>query len=120
MIFLQFFNISETEDTQWINIETKTVGPYELTLKENGCIIFVSVFEDDLIVTSKHSFTKINQAGQVEKSEYAERGEKWLYKYLGDKKEQLINFIKEKNVTLIFEVSLIKKKKKRKKNYMKY
>jgi len=73
-------------------------------LKENGCIIFVSVFEDDLIVTSKHSITKINDQGHIEVNNYSELGEKWLYKYIGDKKDKLIKFIKDNKVTLIFEV----------------
>jgi len=89
----------------WHNIVNNTVGPYELTLKENGCIIFVTVFEDDLLVTSKHSFTKINN-GNIEINNYANVGEKWLYKYIGDKKQELINFIKENNVTLVFEVNI--------------
>ncbi|ORX61146.1 hypothetical protein BCR36DRAFT_365730 [Piromyces finnis] len=101
----KFFNVNETDDTQWINIETQTVGPYELTLKENGCIIFVGVYEDDLLVTSKHSFTKINNAtGNLEKNEYSDLGEEWLNKYIGDKREQLIKYIKEKNITLVFEL----------------
>ena len=73
-------------------------------MKENGCIIFVSVFEDDLIVTSKHSITKINDQGHIEVNNYSELGEKWLYKYIGDKKDKLIKFIKDNKVTLIFEV----------------
>ncbi len=52
----KFFNTGEVHETQWENILTRTQGPYELTLKENGCIIFVSGLEDDtLLVCSKHS-----------------------------------------------------------------
>lgn len=100
----KFFNINEIRQTKWEYIEEHTVGPYELTLKENGCIIFVSVFEDDLIVTSKHSITKINDQGHIEVNNYSELGEKWLYKYIGDKKDKLIKFIKDNKVTLIFEL----------------
>jgi len=100
----KFFNIDETEDTQWKNIEENTVGPYELTLKENGCIIFVSVFEDDLFVTSKHNFTSYDKEGNLIVSNYSDLGEKWLNKYIKDKREQFIKFIKEHNVTLVFEL----------------
>jgi len=99
----KFFSINETENTLWKNIVNNTVGPYELTLKENGCIIFVTVFEDDLLVTSKHSITKIVN-GNIEVNNYADTGEKWLYKYIGDKKQELIDFIKENNITLVFEL----------------
>eukprot|EP00833_Pecoramyces_ruminatium_P004814 jgi/Orpsp1_1/1178846/evm.model.c7180000066930.1 len=96
----KFFNINEIRQTKWENIETQTVGPYELTLKENGCIIFVSVYEDDLFIASKHSITKINDDGELEVNKYSDMGEKWLHKYIGDKKEELIKFIKDNNVTL--------------------
>ncbi|KAK0620006.1 fungal tRNA ligase phosphodiesterase domain-containing protein [Immersiella caudata] len=52
----KFFNTGEVHETEWNNILTRTQGPYELTLKENGCIIFISGLEDDtLLVCSKHS-----------------------------------------------------------------
>jgi tRNA ligase len=52
----KFFNTGEVHETEWDNILTRTQGPYELTLKENGCIIFISGLEDDtLLVCSKHS-----------------------------------------------------------------
>ncbi|CRK47955.1 hypothetical protein BN1723_007833, partial [Verticillium longisporum] len=38
----KFFNVGEVHETKWDNILQRTQGPYELTLKENGCIIFVS------------------------------------------------------------------------------
>ncbi|ORX78536.1 hypothetical protein BCR32DRAFT_294980 [Anaeromyces robustus] len=100
----KFFNINETEETQWNNIREKTVGPYELTLKENGCIIFVSVLDDDLLVTSKHSTTKIDAEGNLIHNKFSDLGEKWLYKYIGDKKQELIDFIKENKITLVFEL----------------
>ncbi|ORX83280.1 hypothetical protein BCR32DRAFT_292097 [Anaeromyces robustus] len=100
----KFFNVGEIKDTQWNNIEVNTNGPYELTLKENGCIIFVSVFENDLIVASKHSITKLNDKGILENNPYADLGEKWLNKYINGKREELIKFIKDNNVTLVFEL----------------
>ncbi|KAI5284830.1 hypothetical protein KEM52_002720 [Ascosphaera acerosa] len=52
----KFFSVGEVEDTQWRNIETRTRGPYEISQKENGCIIFISGLADgSLLVCSKHS-----------------------------------------------------------------
>ncbi|KOS22546.1 tRNA ligase 1 [Escovopsis weberi] len=52
----KFFNVEEVANTKWESIFERTKGPYELTLKENGCIIFVAGLEDDtLLVCSKHS-----------------------------------------------------------------
>ncbi|SCU89203.1 LAFA_0E16666g1_1 [Lachancea sp. 'fantastica'] len=52
----KFFNIDEVASTsaQWLS--SNTVGPYEVTVKENGCIIFISGLEDGtLVICSKHS-----------------------------------------------------------------
>jgi tRNA splicing ligase len=103
----KFFNIGETKDTLWENIVKNTIGPFELTLKENGCTIFVSVYEDDLFIISKNNFTKINQKRNLENNNYSKLGklgEKWLNKYIINKREQFIKFIKENNITLIFEL----------------
>ena len=52
----KFFNHGEVRETEWRNVETNTRGPYELSVKENGCIIFISGLEDGtLLVCSKHS-----------------------------------------------------------------
>ena len=52
----KFFNVDEVNATRWRNIETNTTGPYELSLKENGCIIFISgLYDGSLLVCSKHS-----------------------------------------------------------------
>ncbi|KAM3159903.1 tRNA ligase [Lachancea thermotolerans] len=52
----KFFNINEVSTTKWDWLAANTLGPYEVTVKENGCIIFVSGLEDgSLVVCSKHS-----------------------------------------------------------------
>src|SRR5690349_3598134 len=52
----KFFNHSEVRKTEWANVKKNTRGPYEISVKENGCIIFVSDMEDgSLLVCSKHS-----------------------------------------------------------------
>lgn len=41
---------------QWAALEEHTSPPYTLTLKSNGCIIFIGALTPDkLLVTSKHS-----------------------------------------------------------------
>lgn len=74
----KFFNVDEVNSTQWRNVETNTLGPYELSVKENGCIIFVSGLEDDtLLVCSKHS----TGARQDTYMSHAQAGEKWIERH---------------------------------------
>ncbi|TFB02626.1 tRNA ligase 1 [Trichoderma ghanense] len=100
----KFFNVSETEDTKWDAIFKNTKGPYELTLKENGCIIFVAGLEDDtLLVCSKHS---TGDRGDVELS-HARAGEIRLEKQLaalGRTKEDLARELRSRNVTAVAEL----------------
>ncbi|ODQ78403.1 hypothetical protein BABINDRAFT_162638 [Babjeviella inositovora NRRL Y-12698] len=52
----KFFNVGEVSTTQLQWLSENTSGPYELTLKENGCIIFISGLADgSIVVCSKHS-----------------------------------------------------------------
>ncbi|SCV04197.1 LAMI_0H14180g1_1 [Lachancea mirantina] len=52
----KFFNVDEVNATKWEELERNTKGPYEVTVKENGCIIFISGLADGtLVVCSKHS-----------------------------------------------------------------
>lgn len=75
----KFFNIDEVNNTQWRNIEIKTRGPYELSVKENGCIIFISGLEDGtLLVCSKHS-----TGGRSDTPlSHAQAGEQWVERHL--------------------------------------
>ena len=100
----KFFNTDEVHETKWENILTKTQGPYELTLKENGCIIFVSGLEDDtLLVCSKHS-TGIRsdielshaQAGKVRIEAQLQR--------LGKTTADLARELRKRNVTAVAEL----------------
>ena len=75
----KFFNVGEVKDTEWQSVEKNTQGPYELSVKENGCIIFMSGLEDgNLLVCSKHS---TGARVDVEAS-HALVGEKWAKKHL--------------------------------------
>ncbi|KAJ8117924.1 hypothetical protein ONZ43_g4093 [Nemania bipapillata] len=100
----KFFNVGEVANTQWENIKRKTRGPYELTLKENGCIIFISGLEDGtLLVCSKHS---TGDRSDVEVS-HASAGERWVEQQLatiGKTREELAQELRRRNVTAVAEL----------------
>lgn len=100
----KFFNVGETSDTKWENIKSRTQGPYELTLKENGCIIFIGGLEDDtLLVCSKHSTGPRND---VELS-HSMAGEKWINRQLesiGKTRADLARELRSRNVTAVAEL----------------
>jgi tRNA ligase len=100
----KFFNHGEVRKTEWRNVEKHTKGPYELSVKENGCIIFIAGLDDGtLLVCSKHS---TGPRGDVELS-HAAAGEKWVERHLatvGKTKEQLARRLRELNVTAVAEL----------------
>ncbi|KAI0396391.1 tRNA ligase [Xylariaceae sp. FL0594] len=100
----KFFNIDEVNDTKWRNIERNTKGPYELTLKENGCIIFISGLEDGtLLVCSKHS---TGDRSDVQVS-HASAGERWVDKQLatiGKTREEFAHELRRRNITAVAEL----------------
>ncbi|KAF8056574.1 RNA ligase-domain-containing protein [Lyophyllum atratum] len=70
----KFFNIGE-----WSSLESHTASPYTLTLKSNGCIIFIAALNPSkLVITSKHSIGPVE--GQA--ISHAQAGEGWLRKHL--------------------------------------
>lgn len=100
----KFFNVNEVHETKWENIESQTRGPYELTLKENGCIIFISGLDDGtLLVCSKHS---TGDRSDVELS-HAAAGEKHVERQLqalGRTKEDLARELRARNATAVAEL----------------
>ncbi|KAK2056948.1 fungal tRNA ligase adenylyltransferase [Colletotrichum caudatum] len=100
----KFFNVGEVPETKWENILNCTKGPYELTLKENGCIIFISGLEDGtLLVCSKHS---TGERGDAEIS-HAMAGERMIEKQLaalGKTKEDLAKELRDRNATAVAEL----------------
>ncbi|KAJ5689735.1 hypothetical protein N7462_004127 [Penicillium macrosclerotiorum] len=100
----KFFNVDETNNTQWRNIENKTRGPYELSVKENGCIIFISGMEDDkLLVCSKHS-TGVREDTNVS---HAMAGERWVERHVatvGKSSKELARTLRQMNVTAVGEL----------------
>jgi tRNA ligase len=84
-------------NVSWETLKS-TIGPYEITIKENGCIIFVSTISDHLLVTSKHALD----------NPHAQKGHEWLLKTLessGTPIQNLIDFIQKHNVTIVFELA---------------
>ncbi|KAI8058714.1 RNA ligase-domain-containing protein [Thamnidium elegans] len=100
----KFFNVFETNATQWPSIESDTVGPYEVTAKENGCIIFVAALsKEKVIVTSKHSIP----AEKTDNSAHGGVGYNWVLKHLdssGKVEADLAGWLFEKKITLVFEL----------------
>lgn len=100
----KFFNIGEVHETKWENIEKQTTGPYELTLKENGCIIFISGLEDGtLLVCSKHS---TGGRRDVDLS-HAAAGERHIERQLrafGKTKEDFARELRARNATAVAEL----------------
>lgn len=100
----KFFNVGEVHETRWDNIEARTQPPYELTLKENGCIIFVSGLEDDtLLVCSKHS---TGDRSDVEIS-HASAGQRLIEAQLqkiGKTSQDLARELRKRNTTAVAEL----------------
>lgn len=100
----KFFNTGEVNETKWENILTRTQGPYELTLKENGCIIFLSGLEDGtLLVCSKHSTGEREDANLS----HAIAGERLVEKQLaalGRTPQDLAIELRNRNATAVAEL----------------
>ncbi|KAI0303896.1 RNA ligase-domain-containing protein [Russula brevipes] len=100
----KFFNIGEVPWTTWSSLETHTKPPYTLTLKSNGCIIFIAALSPSkLLVTSKHSIGPLQGIPES----HAQAGERWLRHHLDqvDKTtEQLAEVLWEKNWTAVAEL----------------
>lgn len=99
----KFFNIGEVTTTKWKHIEQHTRGPYELSLKENGCIIFISGLHDGtLLVCSKHS-----TGPRADGVSHAVAGEKWIERQLaalGKTRADLAQELRKRNVTAVAEL----------------
>ena len=100
----KFFNHGEVRTTEWRYIKRSTRGPYVLSVKENGCIIFVSGLEDgSLLVCSKHSTGARDDVALS----HACAGEKWVERHIatvGRSKEELARTLRAMNATLVAEL----------------
>ncbi|KAI8332958.1 RNA ligase-domain-containing protein [Choanephora cucurbitarum] len=100
----KFFNVFETSMTQWPALASDTEGPYEVTAKENGCIIFISVLSDEkVVVTSKHSIPSVKDDPKA----HAGVGYRWLLTHLAsvEKSEKdLAQWLSKQDITLVAEL----------------
>ncbi|KAJ2399177.1 trna ligase, partial [Coemansia sp. RSA 2559] len=95
----KFFNIGEVPKTKWPAIVSDTRGPYELTVKENGCLILAAALDDGkkLLVTSKHA---VNVP-------HAEVGMQWMNRHLASANktpEEFAGFLHANNATAVYEL----------------
>ncbi|KAG2143593.1 RNA ligase-domain-containing protein [Suillus clintonianus] len=100
----KFFNIGEVPWTDWSTLSLHTGPTYTLSLKSNGCIIFIApISPSKLIVTSKHALGPMQGVPET----HSEVGHRWLKKHLVEKgktEEQLASKLWEKNWTTIAEL----------------
>lgn len=101
----KFFNIDEVPETKWRWIEQNTRGPYEVTSKENGCIVFMSGLADGtLIVTSKQSTGPREGPNERNHSWVAQQ---WVERHLASKNVSSKDFAKllyDMNTTAVGEL----------------
>ncbi|KAI9503194.1 RNA ligase-domain-containing protein, partial [Coemansia spiralis] len=95
----KFFNVSEVKNTNWSSITANTQGPYELTVKENGCLILAAALDGGktLLVTSKHA---VNVP-------HAQVGMEWMKRHLAKANktpEEFAGVLHENNATAVFEL----------------
>lgn len=100
VLFLTFLSFRK-----WTSLEAHTKPPYTLTLKSNGCIIFIAALSpSQILITSKHSLGPLQGVPES----HAQAGERWLRHHLGKAgktTEQLAEVLWEKNWTAVAEVS---------------
>lgn len=100
VLFLTFLSFRK-----WTSLEAHTKPPYTLTLKSNGCIIFIAALSpSQILITSKHSLGPLQGIPES----HAQAGERWLRHHLGKvgkTTEQLAEVLWEKNWTAVAEVS---------------
>ena len=80
-------------------------GPeYTLSVKSNGCIIFIAAISPSkLVVTSKHALGGLDGVSET----HSQAGHRWLKTHLASKgktEEQLAATLWEKNWTAVAEV----------------
>lgn len=102
----KFFNIDEVPQTKWQWVEDRTSGPYYVSLKENGCIVFMSGLEDGtLLVTSKNSTGPREDSPNERNHSYV--ASKWVERHLaksGYTKKDLAMELRRLNVTAVGEL----------------
>ncbi|WFD45023.1 RNA ligase (ATP) [Malassezia psittaci] len=104
----KFFNVSELPWTQPEAIKAFSQGPYTVSYKENGCIIFISALTpDELVVTSKHAVASGEDQDEEQRTSHSAMGRLWLQRHLQhkDKSEaELARDLWTRNETAVFEL----------------
>lgn len=93
----KFFNMEEAESTKMLNLQRNLTYPLQAYVKENGYlgIIGLDTASNDLFITSKSDIT----------GDYATWfKELFLKKTTAETRENMIEYIKEHDVTFLFEV----------------
>ncbi|KAI8333146.1 RNA ligase-domain-containing protein [Chlamydoabsidia padenii] len=100
----KFFNINETEATQWHILNKQVQGPFEITAKENGCIIFITAdTPTQLLATSKHTIP----APRDDSTSHGGMGYRWLMTHLEASHQSptdLAAWLYKHRVTLVAEL----------------
>lgn len=101
----KFFNQGELSWTRTEALATYSIGPYVLSFKENGCIIFAAALTPEhLVVTSKHA---IGARPDDDKISHADMGLIWLRRHLasrGKTETQLAAELWRRNETAVMEL----------------
>ncbi|WFD01194.1 RNA ligase (ATP) [Malassezia yamatoensis] len=104
----KFFNVSELPWTQPEAIKAFSQGPYTVSYKENGCIIFISALTpDELVVTSKHAVASGDDQDEEQRTSHSAMGRLWLQRHLQHKNKseaELARDLWTRNQTAVFEL----------------
>ncbi|KAJ2607756.1 trna ligase [Coemansia sp. RSA 1804] len=95
----KFFNVGEVARATWQAITSDTCGPYEVTVKEDGCLILAAALDEGkkLLVTSKHAANL----------SHSQVGMKWMRHHLSlvnKTTDDFAAFLHENNATAAFEL----------------
>ncbi|KAA1064922.1 hypothetical protein PGT21_019322 [Puccinia graminis f. sp. tritici] len=105
----KFFNIDELPSTKWEALASRSQAPYHLTLKTNGCIIFLAALTpSDLLVTSKHATGGSKEEDEDEPMTHSAVGERWVERHLaqvGLSRAELARELWEANATAVAELT---------------
>ncbi|KNE86775.1 hypothetical protein PSTG_19861, partial [Puccinia striiformis f. sp. tritici PST-78] len=89
----------------WEALESRSQAPYHLTLKTNGCIIFLAALTpSDLLVTSKHATGGSEHDDPEQPMTHSAAGERWVGRHLakvGMSSAQLAHELWEANATAV-------------------
>ncbi|CAK9442153.1 uncharacterized protein LODBEIA_P58960 [Lodderomyces beijingensis] len=98
----KFFNVGEKPFTKEEHLVKNTAGPYHVTFKENGCIIFIGgLATGDIVVCSKHS----TGARDDNTRNHALEGEMQLKRQVGDDRvRELARYLYENSLTAVAEL----------------